>query len=116
MDKLVALGLVLHDPLSVRLLTSARLGRICRCEIDHAFRGIPRTRIDARLSKMRDLGILDGERYEHWLYYEIDEEWRPLLREIFDFFGDSIKWDPEVTASLTRLKASRESKLFACYR
>ncbi len=90
-DRLVALGRALSDPIRVRMLTMMADGRgccdfsasgvpaaegdegICVCEFEEHF-GMGQSKISYHMKKLKDAGLVREERRGKWSFYSIDRE------------------------------------------
>ena len=90
-DRLVALGRALSDPIRVRLLSMMADGRgccdfsgsgvpageeeegICICEFEEQF-GMGQSKVSYHMKKLRDAGLVREERRGKWSFYSIDKE------------------------------------------
>ena len=90
-DRLVALGRALSDPIRVRMLTMMADGRgccdfsesgvpagegeegICVCEFEEQF-GMGQSKVSYHMRKLKDAGFVREERLGKWSFYSIDRE------------------------------------------
>ena len=90
-DRLVALGRALSDPLRVRMLGMMADGRsccdfsgtgvpadegdqgICVCEFEEVF-GMGQSKISYHMKKLKDAGLVREERRGKWSIYSLDRE------------------------------------------
>jgi len=90
-DRLVALGRALSDPIWVRMLTMMADGRgccdfsgsgvpadegdegICVCEFEEVF-GMGQSKISYHMRKLKDAGLVREERRGKWSFYSLDRE------------------------------------------
>ena len=90
-DRLVALGQALSDPIRVRMLGMMADGRgccdfsdsgvpadkgdkgICVCEFKDHF-GIGQSKVSYHMKKLKDAGLVREERRGKWSFYSIDRE------------------------------------------
>ena len=90
-DRLVALGRALSDPIRVRMLTMMADGRgccdfsgsgvpadegdegICVCEFEEVF-GMGQSKISYHMRKLKDAGLVREERRGKWSFYSLDRE------------------------------------------
>ena len=90
-DRLVALGRALSDPIRVRMLSMMADGRgccdfsgsgvpageeeegICICEFEEQF-GMGQSKVSYHMKKLRDAGLVREERRGKWSFYSIDKE------------------------------------------
>jgi ArsR family transcriptional regulator len=104
-DRLVALGQALSDPIRVRMLglmaAAAREGRgccglpdlgapvdageenigVCVCEFEDYF-GIGQSKVSYHVRKLKDAGLIHEEKRGKWSFYSLDQEAvRELLHE-----------------------------------
>jgi ArsR family transcriptional regulator len=88
-DRLVALGRALSDPIRVRMLTMMADGRgccdfsdsgvpadegeegICVCEFEAQF-GMGQSKVSYHMRKLKDAGLVREERRGKWSFYSID--------------------------------------------
>ena len=91
LDRLVALGRALSDPLRVRMLSMMADGRgccdfsasgvpategeegICVCEFEDQF-SIGQSKVSYHMRKLKDAGLVREERRGKWSFYSIDRE------------------------------------------
>jgi ArsR family transcriptional regulator, arsenate/arsenite/antimonite-responsive transcriptional repressor len=90
-DRLVALGRALSDPIRVRMLSMMADGRsccdfsgsrvpategeegICVCEFEEQF-GMGQSKVSYHMKKLKDAGLVREERRGKWSFYSIDRE------------------------------------------
>jgi ArsR family transcriptional regulator, arsenate/arsenite/antimonite-responsive transcriptional repressor len=101
-DRLVALGSAVSDPIRVRMLSMMAEGRsccdfsdsgvpagegdegICVCEFEEVF-GMGQSKISYHMKKLKDAGLVREERRGKWSFYSLDREAsRELLVEAAD--------------------------------
>jgi ArsR family transcriptional regulator len=91
MERLVALGRALSDPIRVRMLGMMADGRgccdfsdsgvpadegeegICVCEFEGVF-GMGQSKVSYHMRKLKDAGLVREERRGKWSFYSIDRE------------------------------------------
>jgi ArsR family transcriptional regulator len=90
-ERLVALGRALSDPLRVRMLGMMADGRsccdfsdtgvpadegdqgICVCEFEEVF-GMAQSKVSYHMKKLKDAGLVSEERRGKWSFYSLDRE------------------------------------------
>ena len=90
-DRLVALGRALSDPIRVRMLSMMADGRsccdfsdsgvpagegeegICVCEFEEHF-GMGQSKVSYHMKKIKDAGLVREERRGKWSFYSLDRE------------------------------------------
>ena len=90
-DRLVALGRALSDPIRVRMLSMMADGRgccdfsasdvpaeegeegICVCEFEEQF-GMGQSKVSYHIRKLKDAGLVKEERHGKWAFYSLDRE------------------------------------------
>ena len=90
-ERLVALGRALSDPLRVRMLGMMAEGRgccdfsdsgvpadegdqgICVCEFEEVF-GMGQSKVSYHIKKLKDAGLVREERRGKWSFYSLDQE------------------------------------------
>ena len=90
-ERLVALGRALSDPIRVRMLSMMAEGRsccdfsdsgvpagegdegICVCEFEEHF-GIGQSKVSYHMKKLKDAGLVREERRGKWSFYSLDRE------------------------------------------
>jgi ArsR family transcriptional regulator len=90
-DRLVALGRALSDPIRVRMLSMMAEGRsccdfsdsgvpadegeegICVCEFEEVF-GMGQSKVSYHVKKLKDAGLVREERRGKWSFYSLDRE------------------------------------------
>jgi ArsR family transcriptional regulator len=90
-DRLVALGRALSDPIRVRMLSMMAEGRsccdfsdsgvpadegeegICVCEFEEVF-GMGQSKVSDHVKKLKDAGLVREERRGKWSFYSLDRE------------------------------------------
>ena len=101
-ERLVALGRALSDPIRVRMLSMMADGRsccdfsdsgvpavegeegICVCEFEEVF-GMGQSKVSYHMRKLKDAGLVHEERCGKWGFYSLDREAaRELLGEATD--------------------------------
>jgi ArsR family transcriptional regulator, arsenate/arsenite/antimonite-responsive transcriptional repressor len=101
-DRLVALGRALSDPIRVRMLSMMAEGRgccdfsasgvpagegeegICVCEFEEVF-SMGQSKVSYHMRKLKEAGLVREERRGKWAFYSLDREAAgALLREAAD--------------------------------
>jgi ArsR family transcriptional regulator, arsenate/arsenite/antimonite-responsive transcriptional repressor len=95
-DRLVALGRALSDPIRVRMLSMMAEGRgccdfsgsgvpaaegeegICVCEFEEQF-GMGQSKVSYHVRKLKDAGLVKEERRGKWAFYSLDREAASVL-------------------------------------
>jgi ArsR family transcriptional regulator len=90
-DRLVALGRALSDPIRVRMLSMMAEGRgccdfsasgvpvaegdegICVCEFEEVF-SMGQSKVSYHMRKLKDAGLVKEERRGKWAFYSLDRE------------------------------------------
>jgi ArsR family transcriptional regulator len=90
-DRLVALGRALSDPIRVRMLSMIAEGRsccdfsgssvpaseddegICVCEFEEVF-GMGQSKVSYHMRKLKDAGLVREERRGKWSFYSLDRK------------------------------------------
>jgi ArsR family transcriptional regulator len=90
-DRLVALGRALSDPIRVRMLSMMADGRgccdfsgsgvpagegeegICVCEFEEAF-SMGQSKVSYHVRKLKDAGLVREERRGKWTFYSLDKD------------------------------------------
>ena len=90
-ERLVALGRALSDPIRVRMLSMMANGRsccdfsdsgvpveegeegICVCEFEEAF-SMGQSKVSYHMKKLKDAGLVHEERHGKWTFYSLDRE------------------------------------------
>jgi ArsR family transcriptional regulator len=90
-ERLVALGRALSDPIRVRMLSMMADGRsccdfsdsgvpagegdegICVCEFEEQF-GMGQSKVSYHVKKLKDAGLIKEERRGKWAFYSLDRE------------------------------------------
>ena len=90
-ERLVALGRALSDPIRVRMLSMMADGRsccdfsasgvpveegeegICVCEFEKAF-SMGQSKVSYHMKKLKDAGLIREERHGKWTFYSLDQE------------------------------------------
>jgi ArsR family transcriptional regulator len=89
-ERLVALGRALSDPIRVRMLSMMAEGRsccdfsdsgvpageeegICVCEFEDQF-GMGQSKVSYHMKKLKDAGLVHEERRGKWSFYTLDRE------------------------------------------
>jgi ArsR family transcriptional regulator, arsenate/arsenite/antimonite-responsive transcriptional repressor len=90
-ERLVALGRALSDPIRVRMLSMMADGRsccdfsgtgvpaeegeegICVCEFEEVF-GMGQSKVSYHMKKLKDAGLAREERHGKWAFYSLDRE------------------------------------------
>jgi len=91
MERVVALGRALSDPIRVRMLGMMAEGRgccdfsgsgvpadegeegICVCEFEEAF-SMGQSKVSYHVKKLKDAGLVREERHGRWAFYSLDRE------------------------------------------
>jgi ArsR family transcriptional regulator, arsenate/arsenite/antimonite-responsive transcriptional repressor len=108
-DRLVALGRALSDPIRVRMLGMMADGRgccdlsgswvpagegdegICICEFEDQF-GMGQSKISYHMRKLKDAGLVREERRGRWGFYSLDREAAGrLLAETATHLGSNLE-------------------------
>lgn len=108
-ERLVALGRALSDPVRVRMLAMMAEGRgccdfsgsgvpagagdegICVCEFEEHF-GMGQSRVSYHVRKLKDAGLVREERRGKWAFYSLDRE---AARELLGEAADRLLSGPE---------------------
>jgi ArsR family transcriptional regulator, arsenate/arsenite/antimonite-responsive transcriptional repressor len=108
-DRLVALGRALSDPIRVRMLSMMAEGRsccdfsdsgvpagegdegICVCEFEDQF-GMGQSKISYHMKKLKDAGLVREDRRGKWSFYTLDRE---AAEELLGEAADRLLSDPE---------------------
>jgi ArsR family transcriptional regulator len=108
-DRLVALGRALSDPIRVRMLGMMAEGRgccdlsgsgvpadegdegICVCEFEKVF-GMGQSKISYHMRKLKDAGLVREERRGKWSFYSLDRE---AAEELLGEAADRLLSGPE---------------------
>jgi ArsR family transcriptional regulator, arsenate/arsenite/antimonite-responsive transcriptional repressor len=108
-DRLVALGRALSDPIRVRMLSMMAEGRsccdfsdsgvpagegdegICVCEFEDQF-GMGQSKISYHMKKLKDAGLVREDRRGKWSFYTLD---RGAAEELLGEAADRLLSDPE---------------------
>jgi ArsR family transcriptional regulator len=112
-ERLVALGRALSDPIRVRMLSMMAEGRgccdfsdsavpadegeegICVCEFEGVF-GMGQSKVSYHIKKLKDAGLVREERRGKWAFYSLDREAAAeLLGEAADRLLSKPENDPE---------------------
>ena len=90
-ERLVALGRALADPIRVRMLSMMAEGRsccdfsnsgvpveegeegICVCEFEEAF-SMGQSKVSYHMKKLKDAGLVTEERHRKWTFYSLDRD------------------------------------------
>ena len=89
-ERLVALGRAVSDPIRVRMLSMMADGRgccdfsagvpaeegeegICVCEFEETF-GMGQSKVSYHMKKLKDAGLVREERHGKWTFYSLDRE------------------------------------------
>ncbi len=108
-ERLVALGRALSDPIRVRMLGMMAEGRsccdlpdlgapvdegspgICVCEFEDYF-GMGQSKVSYHVRKLKEAGIVREEKRGKWSFYSLDQEAvRGLLGEATEHFGVTVQ-------------------------
>jgi ArsR family transcriptional regulator, arsenate/arsenite/antimonite-responsive transcriptional repressor len=108
-ERLVALGRALSDPIRVRMLGMMADGRsccdfsdsgvpadegdqgICVCEFEQVF-GMGQSKVSYHMKKLKDAGLVREERRGKWSFYTLERE---TAGELLGEAADSLLSDPE---------------------
>jgi ArsR family transcriptional regulator, arsenate/arsenite/antimonite-responsive transcriptional repressor len=108
-ERLVALGRALSDPIRVRMLGMMADGRsccdfsdsgvtadegdqgICVCEFEQVF-GMGQSKVSYHMKKLKDAGVVREERRGKWSFYTLDRE---TAGELLGEAADRLLSDPE---------------------
>ena len=108
-DRLVALGRALSDPIRVRMLSMMADGRgccdfsgsgvpavegeegICVCEFEDQF-GMGQSKVSYHMKKLKDAGLVREERRGKWSFYTLDRE---AAAELLGEAADRLLSSPE---------------------
>jgi ArsR family transcriptional regulator, arsenate/arsenite/antimonite-responsive transcriptional repressor len=112
-ERLVALGRALSDPIRVRMLSMMAEGRgccdfsdsgvpadegeegICVCEFEEVF-GMGQSKVSYHMKKLKDAGLVREEKRGKWSFYSLDREAAgELLGEAADRLLSRPENDPE---------------------
>ena len=108
-ERLVALGRALSDPMRVRMLGMMADGRsccdfsdsgvpadegdqgICVCEFEEVF-GMGQSKVSYHMKKLKDAGLVGEERRGKWSFYTLDRE---AAGELLGAAADRLLSDPQ---------------------
>ena len=108
-ERLVALGRALSDPIRVRMLSMMAEGRgccdfsgspvaagegeegICVCEFEGVF-SMGQSKVSYHMKKLKDAGLVREERRGRWSFYSLDRE---VARELLGEATDRLLSGPE---------------------
>jgi ArsR family transcriptional regulator len=108
-DRLVALGRALSDPIRVRMLSMMAEGRsccdfsgsgvpveegeegICVCEFEEVF-SMGQSKVSYHMKKLKDAGLVREERRGKWSFYSLDRE---IAGELLGEAADHLLSGPE---------------------
>ncbi len=108
-DRLVALGRALSDPIRVRMLSMMAEGRsccdfsgsgvpagegeegICVCEFEEVF-SMGQSKVSYHMKKLKDAGLVREERRGKWSFYSLDRE---TASDLLGEAADRLLSDPE---------------------
>ena len=108
-ERLVALGRALSDPIRVRMLSMMAEGRsccdfsvsgvpadegeegICVCEFEEQF-GMGQSRVSYHMKKLKDAGLVREEKHGKWSFYSLD---RAAAGELLGEAADRLLSRPE---------------------
>jgi ArsR family transcriptional regulator len=108
-DRLVALGRALSDPIRVRMLSMMAEGRsccdfsgsgvpadegeegICVCEFEEVF-SMGQSKVSYHIKKLKDAGLVREDRRGKWSFYTLD---RKATGELLDEAADRLLSTPE---------------------
>jgi ArsR family transcriptional regulator, arsenate/arsenite/antimonite-responsive transcriptional repressor len=108
-ERLVALGRALSDPIRVRMLSMMADGRgccdfsdsgvpagegeegICVCEFEEQF-GMGQSKVSYHMRKLKDAGLVHEEKRGKWSFYSLDRE---AARELLGEAADRLLSTPE---------------------
>ncbi len=115
-ERLVALGRALSDPIRVRMLGMMAEGRsccdlpdlgapvdegspgICVCEFEDYF-GMGQSKVSYHVRKLKEAGIVREEKRGKWSFYSLDQKAvRGLLGEATEHFGATVRIGGSLTS------------------
>lgn len=103
MHRVVNLGKCLSDPVLVRMMLVLLESELDINELQSVL-GLNRGQVDQRLTKLRTLGIVEGNREGRWLKFSIDIQYKSMLRYLTSDFDPDVEWNERVRADAKRLK------------
>lgn len=102
MHHLIQFGRHLSDPLTVRLLVCLLSGEMGIAELQRLL-NVRRSRLDARLTALREAGLVESEQEGRYLRFRVQPTKKDLVERVFSEFDEEIDWDPEVSRVRKRL-------------
>jgi len=84
----------LSDPTRLRcLLLVVAEGRLCVCEFVYALE-LSQPRVSRHLGHLRDLGIVQDERYGQWMHYRLHPELPAWAHQVLEAAGQAEELRP----------------------
>lgn len=92
----------LADETRWRILRLVFADALCVCELADILQ-LPQSTVSSHLQVIRKADLLDSERCEKWVYYQVAKSYRRLLTAIFNQFPDSKSIADDAARKVARL-------------
>ncbi|MBK1818050.1 winged helix-turn-helix transcriptional regulator [Luteolibacter yonseiensis] len=88
MKNIVTFSKALADPTRWRIIRLVMDQALCVCELADILE-MPQSSVSSHVQIIRKAGLLESEKCEKWTYFQIDGDYRKIIRSLAKFFSDS---------------------------
>ena len=99
----------LGDGTRLRILNLLRIESLCVCEIEEILK-ITQSNASRHLNKLKDAGIIRGEKHAQWVYYGMNEGVFHQYSFIKSLLEEDLAKQGQSQKDITRLKLFKEQK------
>jgi len=110
MNTINQIGKIISDETRLRVLFLLSQDKLCVCQLAGILE-IAQPKISKALSKFRDLDLVDDERRDKFVYYQLSDH--KLLNTIIDYIESNIDDYPILNKDLSRI-TTKETYLTTC--
>lgn len=103
MHQLIQFAKCMSDPVAVRVVVLLQSNDLTMPELQRVLE-LPRGRVDDRLSKLRQVGVVDADHDGRWLRFRINPGARSMISALLDKFEHEVMWHESVTDDQARLE------------
>jgi ArsR family transcriptional regulator len=107
MNDPITFAQALADETRWRILRLVFADALCVCELADILR-LPQSTVSSHLQVIRKANLLDSERCEKWVYYQVAKSYRRLLTSIFTQFPDASLIADDAARKTARLTRRNE--------
>lgn len=112
MEQLVNIFKLLSDESRLRVIVLLSEDKLCVCEISGILE-LPQPKVSKALSKLRDLNLVDDERSDKYVYYELKKD-NPSLTGIINDISRNLDAYPTLANDKRRISLKANFKNQCC--